>query len=200
MSGLNNSLHGLLWNKDLTVLSQTATATSASVELGYTFNAEQAGGRGRGREEGEDTYYREVGYPFRLTVKIRYTLDAAGFWVDVDATNDDPNGWPLPFFNGWHPYFLVSTGGNSMTSGGCGSGGSSGDVGSSGSGGGGGGGVTRISISHLPTHAHTHTLKHLRTQLPPHPPHPPHHPFSSSRQRSTLRHSASTRAAPRGTT
>lgn len=28
--------------------------------------------------------------------------------MSVNATNVDPSGWPLPFYNSWHAYFLVS--------------------------------------------------------------------------------------------
>ena len=90
VAGLNNSLHGLLWNKELDVIDTEATQTSASVLLGYSFNGS------------------ESGYPFSLTVKIRYTLSSDGFFATVDATNEDVDGWPLPFFNGWHPYFLAT--------------------------------------------------------------------------------------------
>lgn len=79
----------MLWNKELRVIDQEATHTSASVQLAFSFNGS------------------ESGYPFLLTVKIRYLLSVDGFFVTVEAKNDDP-GWPLPFFNGWHPYFLAT--------------------------------------------------------------------------------------------
>ena len=28
--------------------------------------------------------------------------------MSVAATNLDPGGWPLPYYNGWHPYFLAT--------------------------------------------------------------------------------------------
>ena len=90
LEGLNNSLHGLLWNKNMEVVAHTAAATHASVVLRHDF-------------DGSDR-----GYPFALRVDVRYTLDAAGFRVTTTATNRDAGGWPLPFYNGWHPYFLVS--------------------------------------------------------------------------------------------
>ena len=61
---------------------------SANVVLGYEF-------------DGSDK-----GYPFLLDVHIKYELDAYGLHVEVAATNRDSSGWPLPFYNGWHPYFL----------------------------------------------------------------------------------------------
>ena len=93
VAGLNNSLHGLLWNRSLAVLGARAGERSASALLGYTFDPAAPG---------------NAGYPFPLRVEIRYTLSAAGLHVAVNATNLDPSGWPLPFFNGWHPYFLAS--------------------------------------------------------------------------------------------
>jgi aldose 1-epimerase len=93
VAGLNNSLHGLLWNKEMELVDGSAISgpKSASITLRHTF--------------GDGT---DKGYPFLLRVDIRYTLDATGFWLQVHATNMDPNGWPLPFYNGWHPYFLVA--------------------------------------------------------------------------------------------
>ena len=46
----------------------------------------------------------EPGYPFLLHVSIAYTLNTEGFWMQVTAINKDPTGWPLPYYNGWHPY------------------------------------------------------------------------------------------------
>lgn len=90
VAGLNNSLHGLLWNKPMKLVSSSGGAAAATVKLRYQF-------------DGSDK-----GFPFALQVEISYTLDAKGFWMQVDASNLDPNGWPLPYYNGWHPYFLVS--------------------------------------------------------------------------------------------
>lgn len=92
VAGLNNSLHGLLWNRTMGVESVCASdaangcAEAAAVVLGYSF-------------DGSDK-----GYPFRLQVAIEYRLDAAGFNMAVTASNADESGWPLPFYNGWHPY------------------------------------------------------------------------------------------------
>jgi len=92
VSGLNNSLHGLLWNKSLAVVASDAGADAASVTLRYDFDG------------------TDPGYPFLLRAEITYSLRAGGrFDVAVRAENRDAaGGWPLPFYNGWHPYFLVS--------------------------------------------------------------------------------------------
>jgi len=70
------------------VVDSSATMTAATATLRYDFDGSDAG------------------YPFQLRVDILYTLDAEGFSFSVTASNLDPDGWPLPFYNGWHPYFL----------------------------------------------------------------------------------------------
>ena len=64
------------------VVASTATNDAATVTLQYIF-------------DGSDP-----GYPFALCVDIVYTLDASGFSFAVTASNRDPNGWPLPYYNG----------------------------------------------------------------------------------------------------
>jgi hypothetical protein len=41
--GLNNSLHGLLWNRPMTVLTSSGGSEAASLELEYKFNGSDAG-------------------------------------------------------------------------------------------------------------------------------------------------------------
>ena len=100
VAGLNNSLHGLLYDRDMTVLATEATDHFASVTLGYNFTG------------------ADKGYPFALGVRLIYTLCApghpgcmsttgSGWSITVEATNLDAGGWPLPFYNGWHPYFVT---------------------------------------------------------------------------------------------
>ncbi len=66
------------------VLSTSAyDASGASVVLGYAFDG------------------ADKGYSFKLTVHITYTLEPDGrYQIQVAATNRDPSGWSLPFFNG----------------------------------------------------------------------------------------------------
>lgn len=47
----------------------------------------------------------ETGYPFSLNVTIIYSLSQYGLSIQVDATNINGNGQPVPFYMGWHPYF-----------------------------------------------------------------------------------------------
>lgn len=90
VAGLNNSLHGLLWDRSMTVARGDGGQDSAVLELRYQF-------------DGSDP-----GYPFLLEVAVTYTLSPDGFQINVAATNRDADGWPLPFQNGWHPYFLAT--------------------------------------------------------------------------------------------
>jgi aldose 1-epimerase len=85
----NNSIHGLLWNRTLTVLAAAGGVSSATLTLGFTFDN------------------TDPGYPFHLGVSLTYQLTASGFNVTVEATNLDDH-WPAPFFNSWHPYFLCN--------------------------------------------------------------------------------------------
>lgn len=72
---------GLLWNRTMKVTATSATDSAASVTLQYTFGT-------------------DPGYPFLLSVEITYTLSISGFSFVVTASNLDPDGWPLPFYNG----------------------------------------------------------------------------------------------------
>ena len=98
VAGLNNSLHGLLWNRTMAVDKVFNDTGSAGVQLSYEFND----------PSDPSTTAVHLGYPFHLRVSITYLLSANGqFSVEVQAENTDvKGGWPLPFFNGWHPYFL----------------------------------------------------------------------------------------------
>lgn len=48
---------------------------------------------------------QEQGYPFSLNVVITYTMSQYGLAIEVQATNINGDGTPLPFYMGWHPYF-----------------------------------------------------------------------------------------------
>eukprot|EP00118_Oscarella_pearsei_P004657 m.20221 g.20221 ORF g.20221 m.20221 type:complete len:359 (+) comp27991_c0_seq2:317-1393(+) len=84
-----NAIHGLIYNQTLAVLLQAATDSSASITLMYTFNDFLPG------------------YPFNLEVKLVYTLSSNGFDFQLFATNREQEH-SLPFYAGWHPYFLTT--------------------------------------------------------------------------------------------
>eukprot|EP00043_Microstomoeca_roanoka_P028522 m.18356 g.18356 ORF g.18356 m.18356 type:complete len:363 (+) comp8473_c1_seq1:100-1188(+) len=86
----NNSIHGLLWDKRMNLLSQTSGDEEGTVVLSFTFNN------------------TDPGYPFKLDVQIHYTLNRYnGFSVRTVAKSLE-TAWPLPFYHSWHPYFLCN--------------------------------------------------------------------------------------------
>ena len=103
---VNNSLHGLLWNRSMEVVNDSVQEGQASVTLRYDFPG------------------TDPGYPFKLRTEITYTLvtqtGRGGFYgsqfiVSVAFTNLDHAGWPLPVYNGWHPYILCHTSASIIT-------------------------------------------------------------------------------------
>ena len=82
----NNSIHGLLWDKTLTVVDQNTGGGMASLTLNYVFDQ------------------TDPGYPFHLSVNLTFMLDADGYQYRLAAENMQ-EAYPLPFFNSWHPYF-----------------------------------------------------------------------------------------------
>jgi len=82
-----NAIQGFLHGKKMNVAEQTANADSASLTLMYTFDGS------------------EPGYPFILSISVTYTLSDIGLAISVTASNPDQEGWPLPYYVGWHPYF-----------------------------------------------------------------------------------------------
>ena len=122
----NNSIHGLLWNKTMTVVAHAADDNHAFVRLEFVFNQhrieEPGGWRGlrctrmpsfpgsgpvfaSGRVA--DTPPLHAGYPFQVQVQVDYNLTAEGLSVTHRATNLDQH-WPAPFFDSCHPYFLCN--------------------------------------------------------------------------------------------
>jgi aldose 1-epimerase len=93
----SDALHGFLYNRSLSVLSATVGGESATLVLGYNFT-------------GKDT----PGWPFAAEVQLEYTLQAgsgpgeAGVaWIKTRVASLEERA-SLPFYNSWHPYFLVT--------------------------------------------------------------------------------------------
>lgn len=85
--GRNTALHGLLYNRPLSVERQHASTGEASLFLEYLFDGSDAG------------------YPFMLEVKLLYTLGKKGFACETRAKNIGDA--ELPFADGWHPYLTL---------------------------------------------------------------------------------------------
>jgi aldose 1-epimerase len=78
-----SSIHGLLYDKDLEVVSYT----SSSAILQYVFENECSG------------------YPFHLKVLLEYKMEATGFSLHFEFQNLGNITTPLAV--GWHPYFSL---------------------------------------------------------------------------------------------
>ena len=83
-----SAIHGLLFNKKFTLTRQTVTEFMASIELNYTYNAEDAG------------------YPFNYTCTVRYSLlpDAT---LQIQTELSNTSACNIPIADGWHPYFTL---------------------------------------------------------------------------------------------
>jgi aldose 1-epimerase len=81
----HHAIHGLLRKEVLSPGAIEAGEKSGSVVLDFDFGG------------------RFPGYPFDLHVSVRHTLSEGGFRVRTLAENRGDR--PLPFGDGWHPYF-----------------------------------------------------------------------------------------------
>lgn len=83
---LNNSLHGLVYNKTFELVLEDATETSASVTLVY-------------HEKNKCK-----GFPFTYSIYLEYVLTKTTLDLNLEIKNTDSK--TFPFTLGWHPYFL----------------------------------------------------------------------------------------------
>ena len=84
----NMAIHGLIYNKEFTVLHQQSTKDFASVKLGY------------------NEVNKTKGFPYKYSIHVTYTLTENKIDVIVEIVNTDVK--PFPFSIGWHPYFYSS--------------------------------------------------------------------------------------------
>ncbi|XP_065834183.1 uncharacterized protein YihR-like [Oscarella lobularis] len=85
----NNAIDGLIFNQTLAVVDQEADDKSATLTLRFVFDNV------------------DPGYPFPLDMTLIYSLSDTGFSFKMIALNGDAHD-PLPFYAGWHPYFLTT--------------------------------------------------------------------------------------------
>lgn len=86
--GLNNALHGLVYNKTFEVLNKETTETSASISLVYHEKS------------------KCKGFPYTYSFYLEYVLTETTLDLKVEVKNTDSK--TFPFTLGWHPYFLSS--------------------------------------------------------------------------------------------
>lgn len=84
----NNAIHGLVYNKKLTLKNKEITQQQASATLVYS-------------EE-----KKAQGFPFTYTIELTYTLTKNALLLKICITNNDVVSFP--FNVGWHPYFYSS--------------------------------------------------------------------------------------------
>lgn len=82
----NHALHGLVYDKYFTILSQMTNADSAQLTLNYDYNK------------------LESGFPFPFNIQLKYTFTSDG--VDLNVLVENKAEKSFPFTIGWHPYFL----------------------------------------------------------------------------------------------
>jgi len=88
----HTSLHGLLYDRAMNIVSSSATEERASITLGYQFN---------GSDEG---------YPFKVAVQLTYSLISTSSGptrMECETTAHNEGGDAAPFGVGWHPYFCL---------------------------------------------------------------------------------------------
>jgi len=86
--------HGfLISGRPMFVASKITNLNEGTLELGYNFNGS------------------DVGYPFKVNVRVRYTLkrDGSGLTVTISSTNNMQTS-SAPFQAGAHPYFHLMNG------------------------------------------------------------------------------------------
>lgn len=83
-----HALHGLLYDAVFTVEDTIATTEMAAVHLHYRYQQ------------------TDPGYPFDFSMKIRWELRCRNH-LTVTTTVTHNNDQPIPYADGWHPYFTL---------------------------------------------------------------------------------------------
>lgn len=84
-----NALHGLLYKKPFSIVSQQADESGAKLVLKYEYRGENPG------------------YPFSYDCAITYSLDKENsLQIETECFNQDKG--LIPMQDGWHPYFKLS--------------------------------------------------------------------------------------------
>lgn len=84
----DHAIHGLIYDKTFTVLSQQSDEQKASVEMLYEYRGE------------------DPGYPFQYDCKVMYSL-AADNNLTITTTIINKDAGMIPVADGWHPYFSL---------------------------------------------------------------------------------------------
>lgn len=82
----NNALHGLVFDKTFTIVSEDLHEDFAEITLQYIETS------------------LSKGFPFTYTITVKYTFLKNAMLLKLSATNTSAN--TFPFTVGWHPYFF----------------------------------------------------------------------------------------------
>ncbi len=85
-----HAIHGLVYDGVFAIKATEQTETFASVTLTYTYNKE------------------DMGYPFSYTITHVWKLEANNK-LAVTSIVQHQNSAPIPYAQGWHPYFSLDT-------------------------------------------------------------------------------------------
>lgn len=82
------ALHGLLYDQEFEVESESSTEHSATVVMRHDYKG------------------YDPGYPFNYTCRVRYTLHSENK-LEVETTLINQSNVEIPVADGWHPYFTL---------------------------------------------------------------------------------------------
>ena len=85
-----HAIHGLVYDAIYSIEETESSDTYSSVRLSHTYNKE------------------DVGYPFCYTISHVWKLEA-GNKLSIATTVSHINSHPIPYAQGWHPYFTLGT-------------------------------------------------------------------------------------------
>jgi len=87
--GLDNSLHGLVFDKKFEIINQEANEDRGSVTLSY------------------EAHQNNLSFPFSYKLQLIYILENNGLTVETIIYNLSDR--PMPYGDGWHPYISTGT-------------------------------------------------------------------------------------------
>lgn len=84
----NHALHGLIYDAVYEIDSITPTEEAASISMTHHYQK------------------NDSGYPFDYTIRLQWELRANNY-LSVTTSISHPNKGPIPYADGWHPYFTL---------------------------------------------------------------------------------------------
>ena len=82
----NNALHGLVYNKNFSIISKETNNDSATITLEYIEKK------------------KSIGFPYTYSIQLKYIFTNDNLNLIVSVKNTDSEAFPYTI--GWHPYFV----------------------------------------------------------------------------------------------